>query len=136
MRRPKQWMLAARTPRPPPVGETEKQAIITACEALIRDVLTPRHLPRIEPSEFNYVVDIRGAWAAGRYRFMQRYRSGMPHNAGEEFDAPFARLDRMGPDRFDIQWMRHTGKWWPLHTGVNLAEALHLLATDGVLQPP
>lgn len=128
-------MLATRSPRPPPVDETEKQAIITACEALIRDVLKPRHLPCIVPSAFNYVVDIRGAWAAGRYRFMQRYRSGMEHNAGEEFDAPFARLDRMGPDRFDLHWMRHTGKWWPLHAGVSLAEALHLLETDGVLQP-
>ena len=44
------------------------------------------------------MVDIHGAWAAGRYRFMQRYRSGMQHNLGEEFDAPFARIDRMGQD--------------------------------------
>ena len=135
MRRPKQWTLAVPAPRPSPAGETEKQAIITACEALIRDVLKPRHLPRILPSAFNYVVDIHGAWAAGRYRFMQRYRSGMEHNLGETFDAPFARLDRMGPDRFYIQWMRHTGTWWRLHSGVTLAEALHLLETDATLHP-
>jgi hypothetical protein len=48
----------------------------------------------------------------------------MAHNAGEEFDAAFARIDRTGPDRFDIYWMRHTGKWWRLHVGVTLAEAL------------
>ena len=66
---------------------------------------------------------------------MQRYRSGMEYNRGEEFDAPFARIDRMGPDRFDIYWMRHTGKWWRLHTGVTLVEALQILETDGVLHP-
>ena len=66
---------------------------------------------------------------------MQRYRSGMEHNRGEEFDAPFARIDRMGTDRFDIYWMRHTGKWWRLHVGVTLAEALRILETDGVLHP-
>ena len=66
---------------------------------------------------------------------MQRYRSGMAHNAGEEFDAPFARIDRLGPDRFNIYWMRHTGKWWLLYSGVTLAEALHLLESDGVLHP-
>ena len=135
MPQPKQWTKIARTPRPAPVGEVEKQAIITACEALIRDILKPSHLPRITPSEFNYVVDIRGAWAAGRYRFMQRYRCGMPHNAGEEFDAPFARLDRVAPDHFDIHWMRHTGKWWRLHYGVTLAQAIHIIETDGVLHP-
>ncbi len=66
---------------------------------------------------------------------MQRYRSGMAHNTGEEFDAPFARLDHMGPDRFDIQWMRHTGQWWRLYTGLTLSEALRTIEEDGHLHP-
>ena len=52
---------------------------------------------------------------------MQRYKSGIERNRGEEFDAPFARIDRVGRDRFDIFWTRHTGKWWRLHAGVTLA---------------
>lgn len=126
----------AESRRPPPLrDEAEKRAIIGACEAFIRDVLKPRFLPEIRPTEWNYVVDIHGAWAGGRYRFMQRYRSGMEHNRGEEFDAPFARIDRMGPDRFDIHWMRHTGQWWRLYTSVTLTGALHILETDNVLHP-
>lgn len=124
-----------RSTRPPPVGEADKEIIVAACEAFIRDVLKPRFLPEIEPTPFNYVVDIRGAWAAGRYRFIQRYRSGMEHNRGEEFDAPFARIDRMGHDSFDIQWMRHTGTWWRLYSGVTLAEALLILERDATLHP-
>src|SRR6267154_3084531 len=84
MRRKKDWRRTARAPS----DEAEKAAIIAACEAFIRDVLKPRFLPAIRPTEWNYVVDIRGAWAGGRYRFMQRYRSGMEDNRGEEFDAP------------------------------------------------
>jgi hypothetical protein len=76
-----------RARRPASPGEAEKRMIISACGAFIRDVLKPRFLPQIRPTEWNYVVDIRGAWAAGRYRFMQRYRSGMGDNLGEEFDA-------------------------------------------------
>ena len=121
--------------RPAAIDGMEKQAIIAACETFIRDVLKPRFLPEIRPTEWNYVIDIHGAWAAGRYRFIQRYRSGMEHNRGEELDAPFARLDRIGRDRFDIYWMRHTGKWWRLHTGVTLAEALQILEADGILHP-
>ncbi|MSP84057.1 MAG: hypothetical protein EXQ94_14405 [Alphaproteobacteria bacterium] len=127
--------MAGRATRPALPDEVEKRAIIGACEAFIRDVLKPRFLPDIRPTEWNYVIDIRGAWLAGRYRFMQRYRSGMEHNRGEEFDAAFARIDRMGPDRFDIYWMRHTGTWWRLHTGKTLVEALRTLETDGFLQP-
>ncbi len=66
---------------------------------------------------------------------MQRFRSGMDHNRGAEFDAPFLRIDRMGPDCFDIYWMRHTGTWWPLRVGVTLAEALRIVETDEVLRP-
>lgn len=135
MARAKRWMQTVRAARPDIPGDGEKQMIVAACEAFIADVLKPRFLPEVRPTEWNYVIDIHGAWAAGRYRFMQRYRSGMAHNSGEEFDAPFARIDRIGPDRFDIYWMRHTGKWWRLHVGVTLAEALHILETDGVLHP-
>ncbi len=135
MARRKQWIGTLRAERPAAVDDLEKQAIIAACETFIRDVLKPRFLPEIKPTKWNYVIDIHGAWAAGRYRFMQRYRSGMAHNRGEEFDAPFARIDRMGRDRFHIYWMRHTGKWWRLYTGVTLAEALRIFETDGVLHP-
>ncbi len=95
----KVWAVGAVRPAKP--KEAEKQEITGACEAFIRDVLKPRFLPEIKPTKWNYVVDIHGAWAAGRYRFIQRYRSGMAHNTGEEFDAPFARINRMGPDNFE-----------------------------------
>jgi len=130
MAKARQW---TQTTRPSIPDDAEKQMIVTACEAFIADVLKPRFLPDVRPTEWNYVIE--GAWTAGRYRFMQRYRSGAAQNRGEEFDAPFARIDRMGPDRFDIYWMRHTGKWWRLYTGVTLADALRILETDGVLHP-
>jgi hypothetical protein len=126
----KQWGLRMTAPRPAVPNGAEKQVIVAACEAFIRDVLKPRFLPQIRPTEWNYVVDIHGGWAAGRYRFIQRYRSGMEHNRGEEFDAPFARIDRMERDSFDVYWMRHTGKWWRLHTGVTPVEALRLTAVE------
>jgi hypothetical protein len=132
-RRHKIW--ARVTPRPVSPAATEKQAIIDACETFIATVLKPRFLPVVRPTEFNYKIDIRGDWRAGRYRFIRRYRSGHKENAGLEFDAPFARIDRTGPDRFDIYWMRHTGSWYQLHTGKTLAEALHILETDEVLFP-
>ncbi|OHV67668.1 hypothetical protein LCM4577_24695 [Mesorhizobium sp. LCM 4577] len=129
----KQW--GRRATRPATIDPREKQAIVTSCEKFIQDVLKPKYLSEIRPTQWNYTVDIRGAWAGGRYRFIQRFRSGWEQNRGEEFDAPFARLDRIGPDRFDIYWMRHTGKWWPLHANVTLVEALHILEADELLHP-
>lgn len=132
---PKHRIWTATSARPAAATDIEKQVVVVACETFIRDVLKPRFLPQVTPTKWNYAVDIYGVWAGGRYRFIQRYRSGHSHNAGEEFDAPFARIDRMGRDRFDIYWMRHTGKWWRLHVGVTLVEALRILEADSVLHP-
>lgn len=116
-------------------SQAEKASITEACDQLIGEFLKPRFLPAIRPTEFNYPVDILGKWNGAKYRFIQRYRSGFPETLGEEFDAPFARLDWISRDRFDIQWHRHTGAWFRLHRGLSLARAIETLKSDGLLHP-
>src|SRR5580698_4454075 len=127
-----------RKPLKPSAGfsEAERVRVTAACERFIDEFLRPRFLPSIRPTEFNYPVDIRGKWHGTKYRFIQRYRSGFPENLGEEFDAPFARLDWITRDRFDIQWHRHTGEWFRLYRGLTLVQAIETLKSDGILQPP
>jgi hypothetical protein len=108
----------------------EKSAVTAACQYLIDDFLKPRFLPTIRPTQFNYPIDILGKWHGTKYRFIQRYRSGFPETLGEEFDAPFARLDWISRDRFSLQWHRHTGEWFCLHRGLTLAEAIDTLKSD------
>jgi hypothetical protein len=130
------WMLSRKPAKPAKIDEMEKRAVIHACEAFIDKVLKPRFLPEIKPSDrFNYPIEIHGDWRAGRYRFIQRYRVGGGPTDGQEFDAPFARIDRMGRDRFAIYWMRHTGEWLPFEMGVTLVEALRSIETVELLQP-
>ncbi len=118
----------------------EKAAIAAACERLIADFLKPKLLPEIRPSQFNYPVDIFGKWHGSKYSFITRYRSGFSDNRGEEFNAPFTRLDHVeeltGEMRFNVMWHRHTGQWWRVHQAVTLAEALHLIETQPLLHPP
>ncbi|MCX7361542.1 MAG: hypothetical protein NTV97_06695 [Alphaproteobacteria bacterium] len=115
---------------------TEAQAAIAAtCESFIAEKLKPGFLPEIRTTEFNYPIDIRGRWRGSKLR----YRSGFPHNAGEEFDAPFARLDHIAElhseTRFDVMWHRHTGQRVLIHPAATLDEALELIETNPVLQP-
>jgi hypothetical protein len=119
----------------PTISPAEKGAVTTACQRLISEIFKPRYMPAIRPTQFNYPVDILGKWHGARYRFLQRYRSGFPHNAGEEFDAPFARLDWVARNRFDIYWHRHTGEWFSLHRGLTLAQAIETITRDGLLHP-
>lgn len=132
-RREKRWM------RVKPLTRGEKDAIAAVRERFIADTLKPRFLPVVRPTEFNYPVDIFGGWRGNKYSFITRYRSGFPDKPGEEFDAAFTRFDHveehLAGNRFDVMWHRHTGLWFRLYAAVTLDEALHLVATDGSLQP-
>jgi len=123
-----------------PLTKEQKAEIAAICDRFIAESLKPRFLPQIRPTEFNYPVDITGKWRGHRYSFIVRYRSGFPETRDQEFDAPFVRLDHcenlMDPPRFDVMWLRHTGKWWPLYDGCTLEEALALMQREEVLKPP
>ena len=117
-------------------SDAERRAITAACERFIEDVLKPRFLPEIRPTEFNYCVDIFGKWHGTKHRFLQRFRNDRPDRYCErEFIAPFARLEYVGRDRFDLSYFRHTEQWWPVDRGVTLDEALALLETNGIYHP-
>ena len=127
-------MVGARAQNKP--SDAEKRAITAACERFIEDVLKPRFLPEIRPTEFNYCIDIFGKWHSAKYRFLQRYRNDRPDRYAErEFVSPFARLTYVGRDRFDLSYFRHTEQWWPVDRGVTLDEALALLEMKGIYHP-
>jgi hypothetical protein len=96
-----------------------------AREKFIAKVVTPRFLPEIRPTQFNYSITIYGKWHSNKYRFITRYRSDDPRSYEPVFEAPFARLER-----FDLSYHRHTGEWFCLFERVSLAEALDLIASD------
>ena len=60
------------------MSNTEKVVITAKCQRFIDEVLKPKFLPAIRPTQFNYPIDILGKWQGNRYRFVQRCRSGQP----------------------------------------------------------
>ncbi len=103
-------------------------------------MIRPRFLPIVRPTEFNYPIALFGRWRGNKFSFVTRYRSGHPDNAGEEFDAPFTRLDHaeqvLTDVCFDVMWRRHTGQWWRVHAAVPLLQALHAIETEPLLKSP
>jgi hypothetical protein len=116
-----------------------KAEIAATCERCIAEVLKPKFLPEVKPTQWNYPVGMSGKWRGSKYSFIMRWRSGFPENAGEEFEDGFARLDHApgGAEyRFDVMWHRHTGQWLHAYHSVTLEEALHAIENDDLLRPP
>jgi hypothetical protein len=129
-----QWIYAGGRPGNKP-RSAEKIAITAACESLIADVLLPKYLPEVMPSEFNYPIAIYGKWHGNKYRFITRYRSDQPNFSTPEFEAPFARLEYVSRNRFKLSYYRHTGEWYCLYQWITLNEALALIADGMYFQP-
>ena len=89
-------------------------------------MLIPRHLPEIRPhAEFNYPVGIHGKWQGNKYRFITRYKSDSANLIADGFDAPFARLEYVAHDCFDLSWHRHIGTWHTVFERLTLRDALN-----------
>ena len=95
----------------------------------------PQFLPEILPTEFNYPIAIYGKWHGNKYRFITRFRSDHPTSIRPEFEAPFARLEYVGRDRFDLSYYRHTGEWFRLFEAISLTEVLDMLQRDRHFYP-
>lgn len=121
------------------LSKDDKAAIGRRCDTFIAERLTPRFLPEIRPTRWNYPVALHGKWRGNKYSFIIRYRSGHEDNAGEEFDFAWVRLDHdeecLAETRFHIMWHRHTGQWFPFHRSATLDEALDRIESDPMLQP-
>jgi hypothetical protein len=80
-------------------------------------------------------VAIDGKWHDNTYRFVTRFRSDDPRSYEPEFGAPFASLEYVSRDCFDLSWHRHTGEWFCLFQRQSLAEALHLIESERHFEP-
>ena len=64
--------------------------------------------PQIRPTEFNYPIALYGKWHGNKYRFITRFRSDDARSYEPEFEAPFARLEYVSRDCFDLSYHRYT----------------------------
>ena len=80
-------------------------------------------------------ITARGKWHGNKYRFFTRFRSDDSASLAAEFEAPFARLDYVRRDCFDLLWHRHTGAWHRVAERLSLTEALHRIASEPYFQP-
>ena len=136
-KQPKQWVWSpsSRASHSPPDAATRVQVEQKARE-LIEKVLKPKHIqqPPADP-EFNYVIDLGTKWHGRHFYFVATYACPGPNAISPTFETNFARLEHVGGGRFDLSYMRHTGKWHELFAGLTLDECLNSIRDDPWFQP-
>jgi hypothetical protein len=130
------WGYAPRKPAPPAVPAALKQEVEEKANALVEAVLKPRHvLPPPENPQFNYIEELYTKWYRSFFYFCAQYRVAGPYAVGEHFEAKFARMKYTGAGLFDLAFMRHTGEWVEVYTGLTLDACLDSIRDDEWFHP-
>ena len=68
-------------------------------------------------------------------QFVATYACPFPDAVSPTFDTNFARLEHTATGRFNLAFMRHTGKWHELFSGQTLEECLTAIRDDAWFHP-
>ena len=132
-KQPKSWLFG--TPRRTLPG-TVKDEVDTKATELIENVLRPKHIqPAPKGYQLNYIVGIETKWLGSKCYFISVHRSPGPHAKSSTFETKFARMEYVGNAKFNLSFMRHTGQWVEVYTGISVDECLKAIQDDPWFQP-
>lgn len=127
--RGRQWTWAAT--KPGGVPEAVKDAVTEGARRLVETTLKPAHVkPPRQGERFNYIVDIFTKWRGRYFFFLARYACPGLNALSPFFETGFARLEYLADGRFNVAYMRHTGKWSQVYPGLTLDEAIETVGTE------
>jgi hypothetical protein len=137
IRRQKMWVYS---PPKPKVSDAVKVRVEAKATEVVNTSLKPEYLkPPPKNARWNYIVDIYTKWHRNYFYFCTKYACPGPNALSPFFDTGFARLeyvDGVGrQSRFNLSYMRHTGKWWEIRHGLSLDQCLVEIKESGLFRP-
>ena len=130
------WVWELRKPTPPPVPSDLKAEVEAKANELIRDFLEPKCVkPPPKDKRWNYLTGISTKWHRSFFYFVGHYASPGPDALSPTFDSPFTRMEYIGDGRFNLAYMRHTGKWWEVYQGLTVDDCLEAIRGQVIFQP-
>src|SRR5262249_17481944 len=135
-KRPMTWMVRPSKPKKPSLPESLKALVAVRAKQLVETVLKPKFIePPPKKPRLNYIIDVDVKWHGSCLYFVSTYACPGLTAISPTFDAKFARVEFVGKNKFNLSFMRHTGKWVVLYEGLSLDECLHAIQSDFWFQP-
>jgi hypothetical protein len=128
----RQWTCASNKRLKPTVPDAIKAELETKAKELINKVLTPKYIkPPPKKPVFNYPIDLWTKWHRSFFYFTSTWISPEPHRITPTFECPFARMEYVGDQQFNLAYYRHTEKWWEIYKELTIGECLELVGDGG-----
>jgi len=132
---PRQWVY-----RPGPasgVPDAVKNKVTARANEIVEALFKPRYVkPPPRKPRFNYIVDIYTKWHKNCLYFRAKFACPGPNALSPFFEDSFTRLAYMANGRFNLAYMRHTGKWCEVFTDLSMEEAFASIRDEPFFHPP
>jgi hypothetical protein len=137
MAKKRQWTWAPDRRLKPTVPDDVKAEVQRRADELVEKHLRPQYVKRPPRNpRWNYLTGIHTRWHRSFFYLVGDYASPGPNALSPTFESPFARLEYTRDGRFNLAYLRHTGKWWQVHEGLTLDQALKAVREEGTFHPP
>ena len=108
-----------------------KDSVSQEANDLINNTLKSRYIkPEIENNFSNQLFNISFKWRGSSLYFLAKYNCVGENAISPTFESKFARLVFVGDNRFNLSYMRHTDKWFELHSGLSSQECFKAIETQ------
>ena len=136
MRPTKSWVYAPPAPPKSKIPDEVKARVQAEADHLI-DAFKQRYVkPPPDDWRFNYITDLSTKWHRSYLYLCATFACPGPNALSPTFEAPFTRLEYAGWDRFNLAYMRHTGKWQEVYPGLPLDDAMAVIRDEALFHPP
>jgi hypothetical protein len=130
------WMGRSARPKKSSVPDDFKAHVAIKAKEFVETVLKPKFIqPPPKKPRFNYIIDVGAKWHGSSLFFFSTFACPYPRAISPTFEARFARMEFVGSSKFNLSFMRHTGKWVVLYRFLSLDECLHSIENDFWFQP-
>jgi hypothetical protein len=132
----RQWTWAPSRRFKPTVPEDVKDEVQRKVDELVEKHLKPEYVKRPPKNpRWNYLTGIHTKWHRSFFYLVGDYASPGPNAISPTFESPFTRLEYTPDGKFSLAYMRHTGKWWEVHRGLTLDDAVKTIREHGIFHP-
>ncbi len=126
MKRKKMWVpFAARKSKAKPPN-LNKSALEDRCQPLI-ERFKQEYVKENPDKKYNYLTDVYTKWIRNYLYFCEKYKSEQAGMIEQEFEENFVRLEYLNNDSFNLSYLRHTGRWFPVASNLTLNDCLEMI---------
>lgn len=128
---PMTWLPARSRPKKSSIPSDFKAHVAIKVKKFVETVLKPKFIqPPPKKPRFNYIIDVVAKWHGSSLYLISTYACPGPTAISPTFEAKFARMEFVGGTKFNLSFMRHSGKWVVLHRFLSWDECLDAIEHD------